>query len=146
MQRAVRQAIDGELHPLGLRIQEYRALIELRDNPSISGVSLAKRLQHSPQAIQPMLVRLESAGLVERRAGLSRSNLEVRLTERGEDVLRLADSIVTALNTRVNTRLGSSTTAALLHLLEAAQEAVEVTSQPARSFASEPAAEEGTPA
>lgn len=127
LQRAVRGAIDAELQPLRLRIQEYRALSELRANPAISGVELARRLQHSPQAVQPLLTRLEDGGLIERRLGLTKSNRESSLTERGEEVLLLADRIVAALTARVNNRLHTGTIAALLHLIEAAESALERT-------------------
>jgi DNA-binding MarR family transcriptional regulator len=126
LQRIVRGALDSELRPLQLRVQEYRALAELKQNAAISGVELARRLQGSPQAVQPMLGRLEKAGYIERDSYFSRSSYETKLTPRGEEVLAVADSVLRAFDVRLNDRLGQSTMAALLNLLQAAHSAVEL--------------------
>jgi DNA-binding MarR family transcriptional regulator len=84
-----RGALDDELHDLGLSAQEYGVLSVFAARPELSTSELARIAQVSRQSMHAEVLRLESAGLVERRARNQRAVL-VRLTRRGRGRLEAA--------------------------------------------------------
>lgn len=84
-----RSALDEELHDLGLSAQEYGVLSVFEARPELSTSELARIAQVSRQSMHAGVLRLEAAGLVERRARNQRAVL-VRLTTRGR--ARLQDA------------------------------------------------------
>jgi DNA-binding MarR family transcriptional regulator len=91
-----RRALDESLHDLGLSGQEYGVLSVFASRPELSTSELARVAQVSRQSMHAEVLRLEAAGLVERRARNQRTVL-VRLTRRGRARLEAATRRVRAV-------------------------------------------------
>lgn len=68
VQRDLRASMEGTLKELGVTTPQYAALSVLAEEPGLSNATLARRSFVTPQTMNQIMVRLESAGLVERRA------------------------------------------------------------------------------
>jgi DNA-binding MarR family transcriptional regulator len=84
-----RALLEDALGHIGLSAQEYGILSVFETRPELSSADLARISQVTRQTMHPAILRLESAGLLERRARNQRVVL-LRLTKRGDDVLRAA--------------------------------------------------------
>jgi DNA-binding MarR family transcriptional regulator len=91
-----RSALDESLHDLGLSAQEYGVLSVFASRPELTTSELARIAQVSRQSMHAEVLRLEAAGLVERRASNPRAVL-VRLTRRGRGRLEAATKRVRAV-------------------------------------------------
>jgi DNA-binding MarR family transcriptional regulator len=60
--------MDGTLKELNVTAPQYAALSVLAEEPGLSNAALARRSFVTPQTMNQIMVRLEAAGLVERRA------------------------------------------------------------------------------
>jgi MarR family transcriptional regulator, organic hydroperoxide resistance regulator len=76
------------LEPLGLTHPQYLVMVTLWGTPEpLSVKRLSRRVQLEAPTLSPLLKRLESAGLVERRRDpADERSLLVRLTDRGRDL------------------------------------------------------------
>jgi DNA-binding MarR family transcriptional regulator len=93
-QHAIRVAMDEALRELGVTTPQYAALNAIRESPGSSGAELARRSFVSPQTMNTILVRLESAGLIERRPSEQGGRvLETHLTKAGISVLGGCDRV-----------------------------------------------------
>ena len=86
-----RALLEAELHDLGLSAQEFAILSVFETRSELSTSELARIAQVTRQTMHTAIVRLEAAGLLERRAKNQRVVL-VAPTERGGDVLETANS------------------------------------------------------
>lgn len=84
-----RATLEDTLEDLGLSAQEYGMLSVFETRPELSTSELARLTQVTRQTMHPVILRLESAGLLERRARNQRV-VRLRLTERGCDALQAA--------------------------------------------------------
>jgi DNA-binding MarR family transcriptional regulator len=84
-----RAALDEGLREFGVSAHEYGVLSVFASRPELSTSELARIAQVSRQSMHAGVLRLEAAGLVERRARNQRDVL-VRLTRRGRDRLKAA--------------------------------------------------------
>jgi DNA-binding MarR family transcriptional regulator len=84
-----RALLEDELEDIGLSAQEYAILSVFETRAELSTSELARVTQVTRQSMHPVILRLESAGLLERRARNQRVVL-LRPTKRGRDVLRAA--------------------------------------------------------
>ena len=91
-----RSALDEALHDVGLSAHEYGVLSVFASRPELSTSELARIAQVSRQSMHAGVLRLEAAGLVERRARNQRDVL-VRLTRRGRARLQAATDRVRAI-------------------------------------------------
>ena len=91
-----RGALDESLKDLGLSAQEYGVLSVFASRPELTTSALARIAQVSRQSMHAGVLRLEAAGLVERRARNQRDVL-VRLTQRGRSRLMSATERVRAI-------------------------------------------------
>jgi DNA-binding MarR family transcriptional regulator len=66
-QSAYRLALDRALEPLGMTAAQFGVLVRLQASPGLSNAELARQNFVTPQTMNVILVRLEAAGLVERR-------------------------------------------------------------------------------
>src|SRR5829696_4129477 len=107
--RAHRAYIGELLSEHGLHVGQEMVLVELWEDDGLRGGELADRLCVEPPTITKMLRRLESCGLVERRADQEDArSLRVYLTGRGraleEPVLRCWEraeqTVLAGMNTR----------------------------------------------
>jgi DNA-binding MarR family transcriptional regulator len=90
-----RALLEDELSDIGLSAQEYGILSVFETRAELSSADLARVSQVTRQTMHPAIGRLESAGLLERRARNQRV-VRLRLTKRGHDVLRAATRRVRA--------------------------------------------------
>jgi DNA-binding MarR family transcriptional regulator len=81
--------MDDELEALGLSAQEYGILGVFETRAELSTSELARITQVTRQTMHLAIVKLESAGLLERRARNQRVVL-LRPTKQGRDALRAA--------------------------------------------------------
>jgi DNA-binding MarR family transcriptional regulator len=84
-----RALLDDELEDLGLSAHEYGILSVFETRAELSTSELARVTQVTRQTMHPAILRLESAGLLERRARNQRVVL-LRPTKAGRDALRAA--------------------------------------------------------
>ncbi|MET0206113.1 MAG: MarR family transcriptional regulator [Mycobacterium sp.] len=84
-----RAMLDDELEDFGLSAQEYGILSVFETRAELSTSELARVTQVTRQTMHPAILRLESAGMLERRARNQRVIL-LRPTKRGRDALRAA--------------------------------------------------------
>jgi DNA-binding MarR family transcriptional regulator len=82
-----RAMLDAALEDIGLSAQEYGILSVFETRAELSTSELARVAQVTRQTMHPAILRLESAGLLERRAKNQRVVL-LRPTKQGRDALR----------------------------------------------------------
>jgi DNA-binding MarR family transcriptional regulator len=101
-QHALRSEMDGALRGVGLTTPQYAALSVLEVEEGISGALLARRCFVTPQTMNGILVNLEKAGLLERRAHPEHGRvLQAYLTGDGEGMLSRAHALVEAIEGRM---------------------------------------------
>src|SRR5919109_1426009 len=88
-----RAMLDDELEDIGLSAQEYGILSVFETRTELSTSELARVTQVTRQTMHAAIVRLESAGLLERRARNQRVVL-LRPTTQGRAALRAATTRV----------------------------------------------------
>jgi DNA-binding MarR family transcriptional regulator len=84
-----RALLEDELEDIGLSAQEYAILSVFETRTELSTSELARVTQVTRQTMHPVILRLESAGLLDRRARNQRVVL-LRPTKQGRDALRAA--------------------------------------------------------
>lgn len=84
-----RALLEDELEDIGLSAQEYAILSVFENRTELSTSELARLTQVTRQTMHQLILRLESAGLLDRRARNQRVVL-LRPTKRGRDALRAA--------------------------------------------------------
>lgn len=84
-----RASLDDALEEFGLSAQEYAILSVFETRDKVSASELARITQVTRQTMHPAIRRLESAGLLERKATNQRVVL-LRPTKQGHDALRAA--------------------------------------------------------
>src|SRR5689334_16591464 len=84
-----RALLEDELEGIGLSAQEYGILSLFETRAELSTSEVARITQVTRQTMHPAILRLESAGLLERTARNQRVVL-LRPTEHGREVLRAA--------------------------------------------------------
>jgi DNA-binding MarR family transcriptional regulator len=90
-----RATLDDELEDVGLSAQEYGILSVFATRAELSTSELARVTQVTRQTMHKAILRLESAGLLERRARNQRVVL-LRPTKQGRDALRAATKRIRA--------------------------------------------------
>jgi DNA-binding MarR family transcriptional regulator len=111
-----RIALDEAVRDLGLSAQEYGVLSVFASRPELSTSELARIAQVSRQSMHAEVLRLEAAGLVERRARNQRAVL-VRLTRRGRSRLAAATKRVRAVEAAALAGLSADEERAVRHWL-----------------------------
>lgn len=84
-----RALLEDELEDIGLTAQEYGILSLFETRTELSTSEVARVTQVTRQTMHPAILRLESAGLLERTARNKRV-VPLRPSEHGRDVLRAA--------------------------------------------------------
>jgi DNA-binding MarR family transcriptional regulator len=98
LDRVLRRRLQDALAPHGLALSEYTTLSVLRGRTGLSNAQLARRSLITPQAMNEVLARLESRGLVRRRADQARGRVRpAELTKAGGRILQAADASVDAV-------------------------------------------------
>ena len=85
-----------EIHSLGVTGGQVSLLAQVKHNPGITASELADRERVSAPGMSGHLVRLEAAGLIERKRATDRRRIGLYLTAEGAKVLRSVRSKRTA--------------------------------------------------
>ena len=85
-----------EIHSLGVTGGQVSLLAQVKHNPGITASELADRERVSAPGMSGHLVRLEAAGLIERKRAADRRRIGLYLTPEGAKVLRSVRSRRTA--------------------------------------------------
>lgn len=126
VQHALRAAMDGGVRTLGLTTPQYAALSVLERDEELSGAELARRCFVTPQTMNGILVGLESAGLIERRAHPTHGRvMQAGLTDEGSELLDRAHERVTAVEERMVSGLSEGERQRLLSALRHCTAALE---------------------
>ena len=125
VQHALRLNMDETLKELGVTTPQYAALSVLAEEPGLSNAGLARQSFVTPQTMNQILVRLEAAGLVERRPHPEHGRiLQALLTEEGEKLRRECAKRVDAIEERMVCGLSEEERLGLLELLRRCFEAL----------------------
>jgi DNA-binding MarR family transcriptional regulator len=117
--RAVREAAEGRMRPLGLHPRDFGALSILAEQQPCSQATLAVRMGVTPPAALGVVDDLESRGLVGRRRSESdRRVYDLTLSERGHDLLDAARAAAEAAQADIVARIGEDGDARLRDLLQ----------------------------
>lgn len=118
VQHDLRLHMDEALRKLGVTTPQYAALSVLAEEPGLSNAALARRSFVTAQTMSQIVVRLEAAGLVERRAHPEHGRvLQAYLTEEGEGLLWECAKRVDAIEERMVSGLSEDERQELLALL-----------------------------
>jgi DNA-binding MarR family transcriptional regulator len=90
-----RALLEGEVEDIGLSAPEYAILSVFETRAELSTSELARITQVTRQTMHRAILRLESAGLLDRRARNQRV-VQLRLTKQGRDVVRAATKRIRA--------------------------------------------------
>jgi DNA-binding MarR family transcriptional regulator len=94
----IRREMRKRLVPWQLGVPEYTALSVLRARPGLSNAQLARRSLVAPQSMIEILARLETRGLVRRRADPHHALVRrAELTVHGRATLEAAEPSIAAL-------------------------------------------------
>ena len=125
-QHALRVRMDEELRGLGLTTPQYAALTALEASPGLSGAALARLGFVTPQTMNGIVINLETAGLVERRAHPEHGRvLQSYLTRKGEERVSGAHGVIRAVEERMLGGLSRDERHRLLDALRSCAEALE---------------------
>lgn len=95
VQHALHRRMEEALKPMGLSPAQYAVLAELNVRPDQTNADLAERAFITPQSMQGVLARLETAGLVERRQDSRHGRRQLaRLTAAGHTRAEAANAVV----------------------------------------------------
>ncbi len=101
-EHSLRLEMDDALRELGLTTPQYAALSVLAEGPGLSGAEVARRCFVTPQTMNGVLVKLEGAGLVSRRAHPEHGRvLQAYPTRKGEELLVRAHRAVVQIEERM---------------------------------------------
>jgi DNA-binding MarR family transcriptional regulator len=123
---ATKATVEDALRDLNLTMLQYGTLCALRAQDRLSNAELARRHHVTPQTMNPIVVHLEDAGLIE-RAPLPGHGpiLAAQITGAGLAVLDEADRRVEKLNERMVAALSAEECDRLIASLEACVAALE---------------------
>ncbi|CAN5150531.1 hypothetical protein BH18ACT10_BH18ACT10_10010 [soil metagenome] len=118
VQHDLRLYMDEALRKLDVTTPQYAALSVLAEEPGLSNAALARRSFVTAQTMNQIMVRLEAAGLVERRAHPEHGRvLQAYLTGKGEELRRECAKRVDAIEERMVSGLSEDERQELLGLL-----------------------------
>jgi DNA-binding MarR family transcriptional regulator len=117
--RAVTQLYDERMRPCGLRVTQLAILGKTRLLEPVTITHLADVAVTDRTTLTRNLRLLEQQGLIQADRGHDRREREVRLTDRGRDILAHVYPIWQEVQAQVATRFGSERVARLLSELSA---------------------------
>ncbi len=125
-EHALRLEMDGVLRGLGVTTPQYAAMSGLEEEPGLSGAALARRSFVTPQTMNGILLKLEGAGLVERRPHPEHGRvLQAYLTRAGEELLAECHHRILEVEERMVAELNGDERSRLLEALRACTRALQ---------------------
>lgn len=125
-QHALRLRVDEALRKMGLTTPQYAVLSVLEDTPGLSGAELARRSFVTPQTMNVVLTKLESAGLIARSAHPKHGRvLQAHLTDKGKELVSGAHKKVEAIEENMLAGLSNEDRARLTETLNDCADALE---------------------
>lgn len=116
--RAMKKALDSELNKFGLTSSQQTILSLLKKKDGLSLSEIGKSVFLDKAAITGLADRLEKDGFVERRRDSpDRRVIQLFLSEKGRNLIRKTDSIVTAVDRRIIKFLPESELSKLRNML-----------------------------
>jgi DNA-binding MarR family transcriptional regulator len=92
VERGIRLRLDDALSPYGISTPEYTALSVLRERQGLSSAQLARRVFVTAQAMNQIVIALESRGLIRRIPSENHARtMCASLTEKGAALLATCD-------------------------------------------------------
>ncbi|MGH3147177.1 MAG: MarR family winged helix-turn-helix transcriptional regulator [Rubrobacter sp.] len=126
VEHALRLEMDAALREGGMTTPQYAALSVLEEAPGLSGAALARRCFVTPQTMNQILIKLESAGMVERRPHPEHGRvLSAYLTKKGAKLVSRAHGVVETIEERMLAGLGRKKRERLLEALRRCVESLE---------------------
>jgi DNA-binding MarR family transcriptional regulator len=123
-EQSLLRAKSAALKPVGLKLSQYVALVELERRPGIASATLARFCFVSPQSMMVVLKTMEEQGLIVRLVHPRHPNvLELHITDAGREVLHAALQVLAPIEESVSECFSTeelNTLAALLKRLTAA--------------------------
>src|SRR5258708_7439070 len=114
-----RSLLEDALRDEGLTLPQLRLLNAIKEQGSVSGASIARTCQVTPQTLQAMLTRAEREGWITR--DISQRNhriLTASLTRKGEEALASGAAAATEIEEKIWTGVSVSTLDQLNNTLE----------------------------
>jgi DNA-binding MarR family transcriptional regulator len=115
----VRRGLDERKTDKGITTMQYTSLSLVARYPDQSSAQLARRTFVTPQSAQTMVQALERRGLVERTPDPENQRiLRIRLTDRGHEVMAIADRTVDEMEAQMLTGVDPQTVEVLRAALQ----------------------------
>jgi DNA-binding MarR family transcriptional regulator len=120
VERGLRARMDAALEPHGLTTPEYTALSVLNRRDGLSSAQLARRTLVTAQAMNQVVIRLETRRLIERTPDPEHARRQqIVLTARGKALLEASDRATAAIEAQMLAALSGPQVEALRKALEA---------------------------
>ena len=116
-EHAMRLAVDAALGEMGISLPQFGTLTWLSEEPGLSTADLARLNRVSPQNMGMAVTRLLSLGYIERTPPRRGRVAELRLSERGAQVLATASGRVAQVQEQMLSGLSASEREALPDML-----------------------------
>ena len=101
-QHAVRTCMDEQLRRLDITTSQYALMTAIDETPGSSGAELARLCFITPQSVSGLVKGLLEQELIERTSSETHGRvIEVRLSTRGREQLRKAETLVRALEEKM---------------------------------------------
>jgi len=123
-EHAMRLAIDTALNDLDISLPQFGTLTWLSQEPGLSTADLARLNRVSPQNMGMAVTRLLSLGYIERTPPRRGRVAELRLSEKGAQVLAAAASRVSQVQERMLSNLTAAEREALPGMLDRCRKAL----------------------
>lgn len=125
-QHALRLRMDDAVRDVGLTTPQYAVLSLLETAPGMSNADLARRAFVTPQTMNAIVTKLETAGLLARQPHPTHGRVQTTLlTERARQILAMAHPLVDVVEQRMLAGLDNQDQWQLLAALRACASALE---------------------
>jgi DNA-binding MarR family transcriptional regulator len=114
-----RTLLEDALRDEGLTLPQLRLLNAIKEQSGVSGATIARTCQVTPQTLQAMLTRAEREGWITRDiSAMNHRILTASLTRKGEEALASGVAAATEIQEKIWTGVSASTLEQLNNTLE----------------------------
>lgn len=107
MSRIITRLYDDALRPFGITASQYTLLTILAQQDGVTAVEIGADLDIEKSTLSRNLKRLVALGLIEMDAPAGRRGRGLHLTNKGEDIIKLAFPVWSGTQERVKSIVGS---------------------------------------